>query len=136
MLCKGRVQIKKNQLWKIPYRVLIPPPGYGNFLFFSETRPFLRTFCKKCFHHWKSKKMIKLLWDKQIFASSNAITAATRKILSTTCAILALTWFCHLSMYLWSLGGGLRSSKGGPPFTWKKLQCLKMIFKPFGEKKI
>ena len=43
--------------------------------------------------------MIKLLLDKQIFASSDAITAATRKILSTTRTILALTWFCHLSMY-------------------------------------
>ena len=33
--------------------------------------------------------------------------------------------------------GGLRSPKGGPPpYTWKKLQCLKMIFRPFGEKKI
>ena len=81
--------------------------------------------------------MIKLLLDNQLFASSDAITAATRKILSTTCAILALTWFCHLSIYLWRLGGGLRSPKGGPPlYTWKKLQCLKMIFRPFGAKKI
>ena len=81
--------------------------------------------------------MIKLLLDKQIFASSDAITAATRKIFSTTCTILALTWFCHLNVYLWSLGGGLRSPKGGPPpYTWKKLQCLKMIFRPFGVKKI
>ena len=51
------------------------------------------------------------LLDKHIIASSDAkfsvtrtITAATCKILSTTHAILALTWFCHLSMYLWSLG--------------------------------
>ena len=29
---------------------------------------------------------------------------ATRKILSTTCAILALTWFCYIRMCLWSLG--------------------------------
>ena len=71
------------------------------------------------------------------FAAVRAITAATRKILSTTRAILALTWFCHLCMYLWSLGGGLRSPKGGPPpYTWKKLQCLKMIFRLFGAKKI
>ena len=34
------------------------------------------------------------------FAVTRAITATTRKILSTICAILALTWFCHLSMYL------------------------------------
>ena len=46
--------------------------------------------------------MIKLLLDKQIFASSDAIMAATRKILSTTCTILALTWFCHVSIYIHS----------------------------------
>ena len=34
------------------------------------------------------------------FDASHAITAATRKSLSTTHTILALTWFCHLSMYL------------------------------------
>ena len=58
--------------------------------------------------------MIKLLSDKQIFASqmpdfaaARAIMAATHKILSTTCAILDLTWFCHLSMK--PRGGGLRS---------------------------
>ena len=83
--------------------------------------------------------MIKLLLDKQIFASSDAIMAATRKILSTTHAILALTWFCHLSIlvYLWSLGGAWGAPRGDPPpHTWKKLQCLKMIFRPFGEKEI
>ena len=34
--------------------------------------------------------------------------------------------------------GGLEESaaRGDHPFTWKKLQCLKMIFRPFGEKKI
>ena len=79
--------------------------------------------------------MIKLLLDKQIFASSDAITAATRKILSTTCAILALTWFCHLSMCLWSLGGLEEPQGGTPPYTWKKFQCLKLIFRPFGTKK-
>ena len=71
------------------------------------------------------------------FAAARAITAATRKILSTTRAILALTWFCHLRMYLWSLGGAWGAPRGDPPpYTWKKLQCLKMIFRPFGEKKI
>ena len=40
--------------------------------------------------------MIKLLLDKQIFASSDAITATTRKILSTTRTILALTSFVTL----------------------------------------
>ena len=40
---------KKNQLWKIPYRVLTPPPGYGKFffIFFLKLDHFLRTFCKK-----------------------------------------------------------------------------------------
>ena len=81
--------------------------------------------------------MIKLLLDKQIFASSEAIMAATRKILSTTRTILALTWFCHLSIYLWSLGGGAWGApRGDPHYTWKKLQCQKMIFRPFGAKKI
>ena len=71
------------------------------------------------------------------FAAARAIMAATRKILSTTHAILALTWFCHLRMYLWSLGGAWGAPRGDPPpYTWKKLQCLKMIFRPFGEKKI
>ena len=54
------------------------------------------------------------------FATARSITATTCKILSTTRSILALTWFCHLSMYLWSLGGGLRSPKEDPPpYTWK-----------------
>ena len=67
---------------------------------------------------------------------THAIMATRRKILSTTHAILALTWFCHLSMYLWSLGGGAWGApRGDPPYTWKKLQCLKMIFRPFGAKK-
>ena len=70
---------KKNQLWKIPYRVLTPPPGYGkkNFIFFFlKLDHFLRTFCKSVFSPLKIqknskffKKMIKLLLDKQIFAS-------------------------------------------------------------------
>ena len=30
---------------------------------------------------------------------------------------------------------GLRSSKGDPPCPWKKFQCLKLIFRPFGTKK-
>ena len=69
------------------------------------------------------------------FAAARAITAATRKILSTTHAILALTWFCHLRMYLWSLGGAWGAPRGDPPYTWKKLQCLKMIFKTIWSKK-
>ena len=33
--------------------------------------------------------------------------------------------------------GGLEEPKGDPPlYMKKKLQCLKMIFRPFGEKKI
>ena len=62
--------------------------------------------------------------------------AAARTMMATTHSILALTWFCQLSMCLWSLWGGLRSPKGGPPYTWKKLQCLKMIFKTIWSKKI
>ena len=51
--------------------------------------------------------MIGQLLDKQIlppqmpdFATTHAMTAATRTILATTPSILALTWFCHLSMCL------------------------------------
>ena len=61
--------------------------------------------------------MIKLLLDKQIFASSDAR-------------------FCrgthNIGLYVqWSLGG-LEEPQGGPPQYMKKLQCLKMIFRPFG----
>ena len=79
--------------------------------------------------------MIKLLSDKQIFASqmpdfaaARAIMAATRKILSTTRAILALTWFCHLKMYLWNLGGGAWGAPGGTPQYMKKISMSKIDF--------
>ena len=39
------------------------------------------------------------------FAATCAMMAATCKIFTATRAILALTWFCHLSISLWSLGG-------------------------------
>ena len=76
--------------------------------FFSETRPFLSTFCKKCIFTIENPKkkfqtMIKLLLNKQIlhpqmpdFAVTCAMMAATHEILSTTHTILALPWFCHL----------------------------------------
>ena len=93
---------------------------------------------------WKYKKKLRE-WFKTSnflspkmpdFAATCATTAATSKILSATRAIIALTWFCHLSMYLWSLwGGAWWAPRGNPSYTWKKLQCLKMIFKPFGAKK-
>ena len=62
--------------------------------------------------------------------------AAIRKILSPTRAILAMTLFCHLSLSMcqWSLGG-LEEPKGGTPLYMKKLQYLKLIFRPFGTKK-
>ena len=66
------------------------------------------------------QKIIKLHLDKQLFASSDAITAATSKILSTTRAILALTWFCHLSIYLWRLGGAWGAPRGDPPPIYEK----------------
>ena len=57
--------------------------------------------------------MITQLLDKQIlplqmpdFAATHAMTAATPTILAATRAILALTWFCHPSMCLRSLGEG------------------------------
>ena len=54
------------------------------------------------------------------FAATGAMMAATREISSATHAILALTWFCHLSMCLWSLGGGGLEPQGRtPPYTWK-----------------
>ena len=92
------------------------------FIYFLKLDHFLRTFCKKCIFTIENpknykifQKMTKLLLDKQIFASSDAITATTCKILSTTRAILALTWFCHLSIYLWSLGGAWGAPMGDPP---------------------
>ena len=71
------------------------------------------------------------------FAEARTIMAATRKILSTTRAILALTWFCHLSMYLWSLGGGgLGSPKGGTrPLFMKKTSMSKNDFLTIWSKK-
>ena len=39
------------------------------------------------------------------FAATCAMMAATCKIFTATRAILALTWFCHLSISLWSLVG-------------------------------
>ena len=69
------------------------------------------------------------------FAATCAIMAARRNILSTTRAILVLTWFCHLSMCLWSLGGAWGAPRGDPPLYMKNNQCLKLIFRPFGTKK-
>ena len=52
------------------------------------------------------------------------------------CQILPWHGFVTL-VCIYEAWGGLRSPKGGPPpYTWKKLQCLKMIFRPFGAKKI
>ena len=39
------------------------------------------------------------------FAMTRAMMATTHKILAPIWAILVLTWFCYLSMCLWSLGG-------------------------------
>ena len=57
---------KKNQLWKIPYRVLTPPPGYGNFFyfFFLKLDHFLRTFCKKCIFTFENPKKIRKFFKK------------------------------------------------------------------------
>ena len=79
-----------------------------NEVIFSETRPFLSTFCKKCIFTIENPKKLQNYFQTSKFlppqmpnfAATRAITAARRKILSTTRAILALTWFCHLSMYL------------------------------------
>ena len=86
-----------------------PPPPLllwkKNIFFFLKLDHFLRTFCKKCISPLKIQKnlenfskMIKLLLDKQIFATSDAgfsttcaMTAATRKLSSTTREILAWT---------------------------------------------
>merc|ERR1712131_297176 len=47
LINKGRV--KKNQLCKIPYRVLTPPWLWKiSFYFFLKLDHFWRTFCKKC----------------------------------------------------------------------------------------
>ena len=122
--------------------------NYGRFhigswppFFFLKLDHFWELFVKSVFLPLKTQKNYfqtsKFLPpQKPNFAATCAITATRRKILSTTRTILALTWFCHLSMYLWILGGGLEEPQGGtPPYTWKKLQCLKMIFRPFGAKK-
>ena len=51
-----------------------PPPSPPVMeIFFLKLDHFLRTFCKKCIYNIENpKKMIKLLLDKQIFASSDA----------------------------------------------------------------
>ena len=49
-----------------------------------------------------------------------------------------MTLIGHLVIIYGTKGGGLEESQrgGGPPYTWKKFQCLKLIFRPFGAKKI
>ena len=117
-----------------PYTRDIPIKRDGNEIFgkkhilkeilFSETRPFYGHFLKK------------LLLDKQIFpsqmpdlAETCTMMVTTGVILASTCAILTLTWFCHLSRCLWSLGG-LEESQGGTPLYMKKNHFLKLIFRP------
>ena len=62
------------------------------------------------------------------FAATCAITPATRKILSMTRAILALTKFCHLSMYMKPRGGGLEEPQGGTPPIHEKTSMSKNDF--------
>ena len=80
------------------------------------------TFCKKCIFTIENPKKLRKFLPRQMpdFAATCAITAATRKILSTTRAILALTKFCHLSMYMKPRGGGaLGAPRGDPPIHEK-----------------
>ena len=120
----------KKRLWKIPYRVLTPPLLWIFFYFFSETRPFLRTFCKKCIFTIENpkknqkifQKMIKLPLDKQIFASSDARFCRsarsngryTQNFVHNTCNF-SLDMILSPQNVSMKPRGGLRSPKGGPP---------------------
>ena len=48
----------KKKLWKIPYRVLTPPPVMEKKYFFLKLDHFLRTFCKKCIFTIENPKKI------------------------------------------------------------------------------
>ena len=66
---------KKNQLWKIPYRVLTPPPWLWKkkLSFFLKLDHFLRTFCKKCIFTIEIQKKFRkfLKNDKTTFRQAN-----------------------------------------------------------------
>merc|ERR1712131_284783 len=79
---KGSKKKKKNY-GKFQKGPRPPPPRLWKkifYFFFLKLDHFLRTFCKKCIFTTENpkklrkffKKMIKLLLDKQIFASSDA----------------------------------------------------------------
>ena len=56
---------KKNQLWKIPYRVLTPPLVMEKkFIFFLKLDHFLRTFCKKCIFAIENPKKLRKFFKK------------------------------------------------------------------------
>ena len=60
-----REGFKKNQLWKIPYRVLNPPPWLWKFFyFFQKLDHFLRTFCKKCIFTIENPKKLRKFFKK------------------------------------------------------------------------
>ena len=77
---------------------------------------------------WQDLQRCNQWYSASISKVNSIIMAATCKILSTTCAILALTWFCHLSMYLWSLGGAWGAPRGDPPLYMKKTSMSKNDF--------
>ena len=63
-------------------------------------------------------------------AATREMSAATREMSAATRAFWLQHDFC-------SLGGGLRSPQGGPPPLYmKKHHWLKVIFRPWGAKKI
>ena len=56
---------KKKKLWKIPYRVLTPPPVKEIFfIFFLKLDHFLRTFCKKCIFTIENPKKLRKFFKK------------------------------------------------------------------------
>ena len=61
-----REGFKKNQLWKIPYRVLPPPPVMEKkfLFFFLKLDHFLRTFCKKCIFTIENPKKLRKFLKK------------------------------------------------------------------------
>jgi len=75
----------------------LPPKSGKNFMyFFSETRPFLSTFCKNCiFPLWKVKKIFQKKWKN--------------------CTL------CQFIVKNCNQGGARGTPRGTPPYTWKKI---------------
>ena len=110
--------------------------------FFLKLDYFLSTFWKMCTVTIKIPKNLEIIIKNKLqnLASSDGrFCRGTRNDSRYTRNFVhdmhnfSLTWFFHLSMCLWSLGGGVAwgAPSEDPPIHEKKL-----IFRPFGTKKI